>query len=272
MTRRKTLKRGVPTPRAQRHENMSSPIQTDYAPAARRSMKTSDRVALDIVRDIVARNLQPGDKLPLEAELLKQYKVSRSSLREALRLLEVQSLITIKPGPGGGTVVGKVHPGSLGRSLTLHMHMLGATYDELLNTWVLAEPMLAELAAKNPDRERVRRAMAPFLVKQKPSQQYPHDIVEGLQFHDVISELADNRVLAYLLRTAASIVTEHIVTTIDTKALQDHIFHEHAEIAQLIISGNAKKARIAMQGHIHHVAEYFRAYWPRKVGDKIQWL
>src|SRR5581483_7525231 len=84
------------------------PVRDAVASVFRRNAKTSEVVALDIVRDIVARNLKPGDKLPLESELLRQYRVSRSSLREALRLLEVQGLITIRPGPGGGTVVGRV--------------------------------------------------------------------------------------------------------------------------------------------------------------------
>ena len=116
----------------------------------RRSSKTSEIVALEIVRDIVAQGLKPGDRLPLEAEMLSQYRVSRSSLREALRLLEVQGLIAIRPGPGSGTVVGRVLPGNLARTLTLYLHMSGATYDQLLDAWTAAEPLLARLAAENP--------------------------------------------------------------------------------------------------------------------------
>src|SRR5438876_1102993 len=116
----------------------------------RRTLKTSEVVALEIVRDIVAQKLQPGDRLPLESEMLVQYRVSRSSLREALRLLEVQGLIAIRPGPGAGTVVGRVLPGNLSRTLTLHLHMLGTNYDDLLEAWVETEPVLARLAALNP--------------------------------------------------------------------------------------------------------------------------
>src|SRR5262249_39838020 len=152
--------------------------------------KTSEIVALEIVRDIVAQQLKAGDRLPLESEMLVHYRVSRSSLREALRLLEVQGLIAIRPGPGAGTAVGKVLPGNLARTLMLYLHMAGATYDELLDAWTLSEPMLAELAARNPDRKRVREAMAPFLESSEACHGPMRQIAAGLAFHDVVADLA----------------------------------------------------------------------------------
>ena len=74
---------------------------SDMAETPRRTAKTAETVAAAIVRDIVSRKLRPGDTLPLESEMLAHYRVSRASLREALRILEVQELIRLKPGPGG---------------------------------------------------------------------------------------------------------------------------------------------------------------------------
>ena len=95
--------------------------------------------------------------------MLQQYGVSRETLREALRLLEVQGLISIRRGPGGGPIVGTVDPANLGRTSTLYYHLAGATYAELFEAWIVCDRMLAELAATNPDRAAVRAAMAPFL-------------------------------------------------------------------------------------------------------------
>src|SRR5215207_8330843 len=66
----------------------------------RRIRKTSEVVAMQIVKDIVDRGLVEGDRLPLEAAMVREYRVSRASLREALRLLEVQGLISLRPGRG----------------------------------------------------------------------------------------------------------------------------------------------------------------------------
>jgi GntR family transcriptional repressor for pyruvate dehydrogenase complex len=233
---------------------------------ARRTLKTSEAVALEIVRDIVAAQRQPGDRLPLEAEMLVQYRVSRSSLREALRLLEVQGLIAIRPGPGAGTVVGRVLPGNLARTLTLHLNMMGANYDQLLKSWVEAEPMLARLAALNPDRERVKEALTPFL-----DENHAWAVREGLRFHDLIAELADNPVLSLVMKSIGFIVTEQVLTSAERNELEPRIVHDHRDVAKAIIAGKPDLAAARMREHISHAVEDFRAYWPRKVGEKIQW-
>lgn len=232
----------------------------------RRTLKTSEVVALEIVRDIVAQGMQPGDRLPLESEMLVQYRVSRSSLREALRLLEVQGLIAIRPGPGAGTVVGRVLPGNLSRTLTLHLHMLGANYDELLVAWMESEPVLARLAALNPDREKVRTALAPFL-----DEGHSWAVREGLQFHDIIAELADNQVLALALRSISFIVAEQVLTNAERGELEPQIVHDHRDVAEAIIAGDPDLAVTLMRKHIRHAVEDFKAFWPMKVGETVQW-
>jgi GntR family transcriptional regulator, transcriptional repressor for pyruvate dehydrogenase complex len=233
---------------------------------SRRTLKTSEVVALEIVRDIVAQEMAPGDRLPLESEMLVQYRVSRSSLREALRLLEVQGLIAIRPGPGAGTVVGRVLPGNLSRTLTLHLHMLQADYHELLEAWVETEPVLARLAALNPDRDRVKAALSPFL-----DDSHAWAVREGLQFHDIIADLANNRVLALVLQAVGFIVTEQVLTSAERGDLENRIVHDHRELAQAIIAGDADLAANVMREHIRHEVEEFKAFWPRRVGEKVQW-
>ena len=128
--------------------------------SALRSLKASEGVARDIVDDIVVRRLREGDGLPSESAMLQHYGVSRETLREGLRLLEVQGLISIRRGPGGGPIVGTIDPASLGRTSTLYFHLAGATYAELFDAWVVCERVIADLAASNPDRAAVREAMA----------------------------------------------------------------------------------------------------------------
>jgi|HubBroStandDraft_3_1064219.scaffolds.fasta_scaffold86707_2 GntR family transcriptional repressor for pyruvate dehydrogenase complex len=237
---------------------------------ARRTLKTSESVALEIVRNIVSQNLQPGDRLPLESEMLVEYRVSRSSLREALRLLEVQGLITIRPGPGTGTVVGHVVPGNLARTLTLYLHMQGTNYDDILSAWVLTEPLLARLAAQNPDRDRVRAAMAPFVSNATGHEHGHWEIVEGLDFHDRVSALTNQPVLSLVLRAIAFIVTERVLTLGQRAELEEQIVHDHTLLADAIVAGDSDLSARLMTEHIEHIVRDFRAYWPQRMDEKIK--
>src|ERR1700730_177986 len=148
--------------------------------AVTRPLKTSESVARDIVHDIVSGGLHTGDRLAPEAVMLDQYGVSRESLREGLRLLEVQGLISIRRGPGGGPIVGRVDPANFGRISTLFYHLAGGTYGELFEAWVVTEGMLAERAARHGDRQLVREAMEPFLnIPDNEGQ--PWDLAEFVQ-------------------------------------------------------------------------------------------
>jgi DNA-binding FadR family transcriptional regulator len=248
---------------------MAQDNNTNGSTAQRRSLKTSEIVALDIVRDIVGRQLKPGDRLPLEAEMLVQYGVSRTSLREALRLLETQGLITIRPGPGAGTLVAEPSPRNLGRTMTLYFHLANVSYDELLRTWVLTEPVLAELAAANPDAEKRKRLMTPHLAPGGDGKMVA--ISTGLEFHDAVAELADNKALAITYRAIGFIVSDHMLVHKDRTSMEQFIVDEHTALARAIIDGNTKKAGKLMRDHVQHVSDDFTAYWPRKVGERVLW-
>lgn len=237
--------------------------------SARRVLKTAEIVALEIVRSIVEQRLSPGDKLPLETEMLAHYRVSRSSLREALRLLETQGLIAIRPGPGSGTVVGRATPHNMGRTMTLYFHMANITYDDLLNSWLLTEPLLAELAAKNPDRDRKQRMLGRFVLDSKKSSPEQRAIPTGLAFHDAVSELADNGALSMIFRAIGFVVSDHMFQTKDRSVLEDFILDDHSALAEAIIAGKPAVARKLMTEHAQHVVDDFKSYWPRKVGGRV---
>ena len=70
--------------------------------------KRSDLVADQIKEAIISKKLPPGERLSDEKDFLKTYRVSKGTMREALKSLEVQGLVNIKTGPGGGASVARV--------------------------------------------------------------------------------------------------------------------------------------------------------------------
>jgi len=227
--------------------------------AASRQLKASEVVARDIVHDMVEQGLRTGDRMPSESAMLERYGVSRETLREGLRLLEVQGLITIRRGPGGGPMVGRLDPANLGRTSSLYYHLAGATYRDLFDSWVLMESMLAELAARNADRATARKALEPFLHALDTREADSASFFEAHgHFHAVVASLAGNRVLELTFQTAGQIVSHHVVVTADPRDLREVLDHDHAVVAKAIMSGHPRKARTEMATHIRNVTAYYQ--------------
>ena len=239
-----------------------------------RQLKTSESVARDIVRDIVEQGLATGDSLPSEAAMLDHYGVSRESLREGLRLLEVQGLISIRRGPGGGPIVGTVDPANLGRVSTLFFYMAGATYRELFEAWVIGESVLAEMAARNPDAEARQAAMAPYLAD--AANDATGEVEEFLEhhvgFHAVIGSLANNHVLELTMQVYGKIVSHHVAIVNDPRTLREAIVDDHNRIAQAIAAGHHNRARDLMDSHIRAVADFTTDALGERADDYIEWL
>src|SRR5947209_1787797 len=123
----------------------------------RRTEKVAAVLARQIVRDIADRKLPPGTPLEPEGAMVERYQISRASLREALRILETQGLIAIKPGPGGGPIVSDVDSRDFGRMSTLYYQVLGVRFREVVEARLIIEPVMAKLAAGHDDPEAKKR-------------------------------------------------------------------------------------------------------------------
>jgi DNA-binding FadR family transcriptional regulator len=199
--------------------------------------------------------------------------VSRESLREGLRLLEAQGLITLRRGPGGGPVVGKVDPANLGRVSTLYYHLVGANYGELFEAWAVAEGYLAERAARNEDRALVRATLEPYLTEQDGDLgDLEAFVVHHTEFHTDVGALAGNRVMQLSLMAIGQTVTHHIANTADPRDVADILLHDHRLIAAAIIAGKPIKARDLMRVHLEGVADFYDQLSGGEILDQlIEW-
>lgn len=261
---------GLPITYGVVHEEQSAHGRRSIRADSRR-LKTSELVAVDLVRDIGTAGLQVGDRLPDEASMLSHYGVSRESLREALRILEVQGLITIHRGPGGGPKVAGVDPAYLARTATLYFHLSGATYDELFETWSMVEPAVAEKVAALPDRARVRRALEPFIEELPPDVEPNVFFTMSTGFHAELAKLSGNRVLGLLLQAISHIVVDHVMLDLDPVQERKTIEHDHRDIAGAIAAGRTLKARTLMSAHIAHITAIYRTSWPERMNEIIEW-
>lgn len=206
--------------------------------------------------------------------MLGEYAVSRETLREALRLLEVQGLITLRRGPGGGPVVGAAQSVNLGRVSTLYFQLVGATYRELFEAWVFGEVTLADRAASNHDADRRARTMAPYL---ETVDYGDLDSVESFRlmhtgFHDAVGELGNNRVLDLSLTSFGKIVSYQADVIEDPRVLRTQIYDDHHRLARAITAGHNRAAARIMEEHIGAVQEYFREHFQGRLDDAVEWV
>ena len=196
-------------------------------------------------------------------------------MREALRLLEVQGLVSIRRGAGGGPTVCTVDPANLGRMATLYYQMAGVTYRELLEAWSEAQTLLARRAARNPDSEARVAAMTPYLMDGN-GVRHSHDDLESfmrdhMAFHADVAALGRNRVLELSLQAVGQIVGHHIALADDPRALGRDLGDDHRRVAVSIVAGDAEQAAALMAEHVDGMAAVAGEHLGTRLDDPIEW-
>lgn len=107
----------------------------------------SETIAERIRAQIATGRVRPGEMLPSETALLEMYDVARSTMREALRILESDGLVTIERGTKGGARVQEPDVASLARRVGLHLQLRGAELTDLVDFQAVIQPRAAGLAA-----------------------------------------------------------------------------------------------------------------------------
>lgn len=218
------------------------PDGAEYNDLARGS-KISKRVAEALVSDIVNEGLKAGDRLPNEAAMIARFGLGRGSIREALRILEVHGIITLRSGPGGGPIVNDIHPQDVARAVSLHLFQAGATMGELVTARRLLEPTIARLAAENRDPaglERLREALAREELIEDGDPRY---IQAANDFHWVLSSMTGNKVLDLLATALKEMYTSRVVGGgIASETTAPDIRDEHRAIGEAVLRGDAAKA------------------------------
>jgi DNA-binding FadR family transcriptional regulator len=165
---------------------------------ARRS-KAATVLAKNIVREIGRRGLAPGDKLLSEQKMVERYGVARGSLREALRFLELQGVLRIKSGPGGGPLIDTPNGHHFASTLALMLQFVGARFRAIVETRWVVEPGMAALAAERAgagDLAALRACLDEMRAQLGDAARFQE---EHRRFHDLLAFASANPVLRFLL-------------------------------------------------------------------------
>ena len=169
-------------------------------------LKAAVRLAQEIVQTIYDNRMEPGDKYLSEADGLRRHKVARSTYREALRFLEIQGVVNIRAGPGGGPVISQPGWINLASTIALLLQFANAPMRAVLDARTAIEPGVAELAAQNATDEEIAAMERDLHGIEVHIGDYKRYLRAYRQYWDHLAQSTHNALLAFLSPALRSIV------------------------------------------------------------------
>jgi DNA-binding FadR family transcriptional regulator len=230
----------------------------------------------DVLRSrIVNGELADGDLLPKQDELLEEFPVSRPSIREAMRILETEGLISVRRGNVGGAEVHRPKPESAAYMLGLAMQSDRVTLEDLGRALRILEPICAGLGARRPDRAA---AVVAELVELNARAKEVLDDGPAFtrlarQFHDHLVGSCGNRTVTMVVGTLETLWSQHEAEWADhteaggrypERRLRELVLRSHAKIVDAIRSGNAEQAERLVAKHLEESQRFVLASTARQ--------
>jgi DNA-binding FadR family transcriptional regulator len=218
--------------------------------------KAPDVLARELRERILSGELKEGTALPAERELVKQTQMSRATVREALRILEVQNLVRVKAGRAGGAFVQRPSTASMASSVSMLIRGRQIKLADLMETREALEPFCAELAAAkrtDADLETLDRANDAI---EDPDADLSRFLQANLDWHVGVAIASHNELLigfmtalsqAIYAGTANAAFIDNSVRTVTARA--------HKSVTNAIRDKDAEAAGRRMRRHVHTYAD-----------------
>jgi DNA-binding FadR family transcriptional regulator len=219
--------------------------------------KASDVLANELRERILSGEFEDHTVLPPERELVVQTKMSRTTVREALRILEVQGFVRIKAGRGGGAFVQRPDEQSMADSVALLIRGRQIRLAALLETREAIEPFCAQLAATNrTDADQVALGTANDAIADAGDDDLPAFLQANVDWHVAVAVASHNELLTGLmiaLSQAIYTATENEgFVTADVRATT---LRAHRSVTKAIRDRDPDAAARRMTRHVHTYAK-----------------
>ncbi|GGG22446.1 FadR/GntR family transcriptional regulator [Paenibacillus abyssi] len=212
-----------------------------------------EQVLEQIHHYITSRNLVPGDKLMTEREMAAFLQVSRSSVREALRILEMFDVIESKPGEG--TILKAPHVPTIFTNIMPFFLIPEERSIELLESRKVIETGLVKLAAERRKDEDIRQ-MQDAVERMFTTDDLQVMIQADVDFHISLAKAAYNHTLSELLGFISDLISNNLYSTrIRTHVIEGvntEFARQHQAILQAIVKQDSSLAAQEMEEHIEH--------------------
>jgi GntR family transcriptional repressor for pyruvate dehydrogenase complex len=220
-----------------------------------KSNKISENIIEQIRKAIFEGKLKPGDKLPPEKELMENFGVSKATLREALRSLEVLGFLEIRKGASGGPFVTEVDMKKARDSFTNFLLFKNLSLSNLSEVRLILEPYVAEKAALSITEEDLKRLEklnkeCEYVLKNNiPIESRKNEI----EYHRIIGSVSGNPILMFLLDFVENLLIDTKEILQPGKEFSQKVLNAHKRIYKALVERDPKKAREEMIKHVREV-------------------
>jgi GntR family transcriptional regulator, transcriptional repressor for pyruvate dehydrogenase complex len=229
---------------------MAIPLKSDLEVVRRN--KVYEEVARQI-ENLILKKLKPGDKLPSERELAETLQVSRSSIRDAIRGLELVGLV--EPRQGAGTIVRELSAETLVNPFAGALKQRRELVSELLDFRLMLEPPLAARAATHASSDEIAE-MEEILQRQEDKlARGEAAIAEDAEFHYSIALASGNSVVLKVLDILMDMLRDTRERSLQVAGRAQQSMAGHRRILNAIKRRDAEAAKSAMRRHIEDVEE-----------------
>lgn len=224
--------------------------------------KAAELVAGTLRRRIIHREYALGELLPSEGELMGDFDVARTTVRDAIRILESEGLLEVRRGGGGGARVRAPGVGMLASYAAVLLQFEGASLADVHLGRLLVEPRAAAILAS---RHREPALIATLRAALEGEAAASDDaraltLAEG-NFHRLVVELTGNHALVMLSAVTNRLIAQQIARSLDHReAIADEGFAEahraHVRLVELIESGDEVAAEAEWGRHLRSATEH----------------
>ena len=205
-------------------------------------------MVMEQIKDIVKKGeLKSGDKLPSERDLCEKLEVSRASIREALRALQMLGLIESKHGEGN--FINENFENSLLEPLSIVFLLLGSKSEDVFELRKVIEPETAALAAKNITDEQLIELKE---IMEELNNNSDAEICASLdkKFHYKIAQASGNNLISTIMFSISSLIEKHIENSKILTLNKTLVRAQHEEIWKALETHNCSEADAAVKKHL----------------------
>ena len=231
-----------------------------------KNKRAFENVSTRIKKLIIQGVFKPGDKLPSEAEMARQFKVGRQTVREALRLLELSGFLAVHQGARGGSVITNTILDTLSKSFLDAVQMKNITVAEVIaarreiDKIVISQAILhatdADLALLNENiskaTQKIEKGIPPF--------------EENITFNTTLAKASHNGIFVILVESMMTIMADFLSRTPQTLAVSQKNVNDHRDILNALTERNEARALLLTDNHLRLIEEILVSSFEKGTG------